>query len=105
VTGFVPVARLDALAPGTLMEVEVDGQSVCLARTEDGEVYAFRNNCSHRDFPLHTGELEGNQLECAWHGARFDVRTGRALRLPAIKPIRAYTVKIEDGEILVDREE
>jgi 3-phenylpropionate/trans-cinnamate dioxygenase ferredoxin subunit len=54
---------------------------------------------------LHTGELEGNQLECAWHGARFDVRTGRALRLPAIKPIRAYTVKIEDGEILVDREE
>jgi 3-phenylpropionate/trans-cinnamate dioxygenase ferredoxin subunit len=99
--GAVRVAALDALQPGTMTEVEVNGVSVCLARTTDGAVYAFRNNCSHRDFPLHLGTLEDHQLECAWHGARFDVDTGRALRLPAIKPIRTYPVIVEDGDVLV----
>jgi 3-phenylpropionate/trans-cinnamate dioxygenase ferredoxin subunit len=97
----VRVAALDEIEPGTLREVEVDGMSVCLARTADGTVYAFRNNCSHRDFPLHTGTLEDGQIECSWHGARFDVASGRALRLPAIRPIRTYEVAIEDGAILV----
>ena len=97
----VRVASLDELEPGTLKEVEVGGRSVCLARTADGEVYAFRNNCSHRDFPLHTGTLEDGQIECSWHGARFDVASGRALRLPAIRPITTYEVTVEDDSILV----
>jgi 3-phenylpropionate/trans-cinnamate dioxygenase ferredoxin subunit len=95
------VASLDEIEPGTLTEVEVNGRSVCLARTADGEVYAFRNNCSHRDFPLHTGTLEENQIECSWHGARFDVVTGRALRLPAIRPITTYEVTVSGADILV----
>lgn len=97
----VRVAALDDLEPGTLREVEVEGTQVCLARTADGEVYAFRNNCSHRDFPLHTGTLEDHQIECSWHGARFDVETGRALCLPAIRPIKTYEVTIEDNEVRV----
>jgi 3-phenylpropionate/trans-cinnamate dioxygenase ferredoxin subunit len=101
VTDFVRVAALDDLAPGTLTEVLVGDISICLARTEDGTVYAFRNNCSHRDFPLHLGTLEDHQLECAWHGARFDITTGRAIRLPAIKPIRTYEVRTEENSILV----
>jgi 3-phenylpropionate/trans-cinnamate dioxygenase ferredoxin subunit len=99
--GAVRVAALDSLQPGTLTEVEVNGLSVCLARTSDGEVYAFRNNCSHKDFPLHLGTLEDQQLECSWHGARFDVETGRALRLPAIKPIRTYPVVVDGSDVLV----
>lgn len=95
------VAALDELEPGTLREVEVDGTAVCLARTADGALYAFRNNCSHRDFPLHTGTLEDGQIECSWHGARFDVATGRALCLPAIRPIHTYEVRIEDDAVLV----
>jgi 3-phenylpropionate/trans-cinnamate dioxygenase ferredoxin subunit len=101
VADYVRVAALQDLAPGTLLEVVVGETSICLARTEDGEVYAFRNNCSHRDFPLHLGSLEDHQLECAWHGARFDVMTGRAIRLPAIKPIQSYEVKMEDDSIYV----
>jgi 3-phenylpropionate/trans-cinnamate dioxygenase ferredoxin subunit len=101
VVEYVHVASLDELAPGTMQEVIVDETSVCLVRTADGTVYAFRNNCSHRDFPLHTGVLEDHQLECAWHGARFDVRTGRAIRLPAIRPIRSYDVKIDGDAIHV----
>lgn len=97
----VRVAMLDELEPGTLKEVVIDDTPICLARTSDGEIYAFRNNCSHRDFPLHTGTLEESQIECSWHGARFDVTTGRALRLPAIRPIRTYEVTVQDGAVLI----
>jgi 3-phenylpropionate/trans-cinnamate dioxygenase ferredoxin component len=97
---FVRVASLDAVPPGTLLGVEVGGHRVCLANAA-GEICAFRNNCSHKDFPLDAGTLEDGQVTCAWHGARFDVRTGRALRLPAIKPIPTYEVKVEDGAIYV----
>jgi len=99
--GAVRVAALEDLAPGTLTEVDANGVSVCLIRTADGELYALRNNCSHKDFQLHLGTLEDNQLECAWHGARFDVETGRALRLPAIKPVRTYEVIVDGGDVLV----
>ncbi len=97
---YVDVAALEDLAPGTLLGVEVGGRRLCLANV-DGEVYAFQDNCTHRDFPLSAGELDDCEIECAWHGAKFDVRTGRARSLPAIKPVRTYEVKIEDGRILV----
>jgi 3-phenylpropionate/trans-cinnamate dioxygenase ferredoxin component len=97
---FVRVAAIDDVPPGSLLGVEVDGHSICLVNTE-GEIYALRNNCTHRDFPLDTGELENGQVTCSWHGARFDVKSGRAVRLPAIKPVATYDVKVEDGEIFI----
>lgn len=97
---FVRVAALDDVPPGTLLGVEVAGARVCLANV-DGEIYALQDNCSHKDFPLSAGELDDGQLECSWHGARFDVESGRALCLPAIRPVRTYDVKVEDGQIFV----
>lgn len=97
---FVRVASLDDVPPGTLLGVEADGHRICLVNTE-GEIYALRDNCSHRDFPLSAGELDGDELECTWHGARFDVRTGRALCLPAVRPVKTYEVRVEEGEIYV----
>jgi 3-phenylpropionate/trans-cinnamate dioxygenase ferredoxin subunit len=100
VDAFVRAASLDDVPPGTLLAVQLHGNHVCIANA-DGEIYAFKDNCSHRDFPLSEGALEGMEIECAWHGARFDITTGRALRLPAIKPVRTYEVRVEDGEIFV----
>jgi len=97
---FRRVASLADLPPGTLLGVEVDGVRVCLANV-DGQVYALRDNCSHKEFPLSAGELEDGQLVCAWHGARFALDTGRATRLPAIKPVATFEVRVEDGDILV----
>ncbi len=97
---YVKVAALDDLPPGTLLGVEVAGVRVCLANA-DGEIYAIQDNCTHRDFPLSAGELEDCTVECTWHGAKFDVKSGRALALPAIKPVKTYEVKVEDGQILV----
>ena len=98
--GFVRAAALSDVPPGTLLGVELDGHRICLANTE-GEVYALKDNCSHKDFPLSAGELDDNQLECAWHGARFDVASGRALRIPAVKPVKTYEVAIDADFIWV----
>jgi len=100
VSGFVRVASLADLPANALMAVDVDGTAVCLAHA-DGIVYAFQDNCSHKDFPLHSGSLDGTRLECAWHGGTFDLQSGRAVRLPAVKPIRMYDVRIEGDDILV----
>jgi 3-phenylpropionate/trans-cinnamate dioxygenase ferredoxin component len=97
---FVRAASAADVPPNTLLHVELDGHNVCLANA-DGRIYAFRDNCSHRDFPLSSGAISDGTVECSWHGARFDMATGRALRLPAVKPIRTYDVRLEDGEIMV----
>jgi 3-phenylpropionate/trans-cinnamate dioxygenase ferredoxin subunit len=94
------VASLADVPPGTLLGAEVDGMRVCLANA-DGRIYAFRDNCTHKEFPLSAGVIDDGQVECAWHGARFALETGRAVRLPAVKPVATYEVRVEDGEILV----
>ena len=100
---FVRAAALDELPEGGVLGVEVGGVSVCLARCE-GEVYAFRDNCTHRDFPLSNGELDTDEcaITCEWHGAQFDIRTGKPLCLPATQPVPVYEVRVEDGAILVE---
>jgi 3-phenylpropionate/trans-cinnamate dioxygenase ferredoxin component len=98
--GFVRVAGEADLPPNTLLQVEVGEVKVCLANA-DGTIYAFKDNCSHRDFPLSAGAIDDGKVECAWHGARFDMASGRATQLPAIKPIRTYEVRVEGGDILI----
>jgi 3-phenylpropionate/trans-cinnamate dioxygenase ferredoxin component len=97
---FVRVAAEADVPPNTLLHVDVGDERICLANA-DGHIYAFRDNCSHRDFPLSAGTIIDGKVECTWHGAHFDMATGRATRLPAIKPIRTYEVRVEDGAILV----
>lgn len=102
---FVRVASLGELPEGSVLGVEAEGKAVCLARC-DGEVYAFADNCSHRDFPLSNGELDTDEctVTCEWHGAMFDVRTGEALCLPATRPVKVYPARVEGGDIYVDVE-
>ncbi len=100
---FVRVASLSEVPEGEVLAVEAEGKRVCLAHVE-GEVYAFADNCSHRDFPLSNGEVDPDDcsITCEWHGARFDVRTGAALSLPATRPIPVYPARVEGDEVYVD---
>ena len=98
--GFTRVAAQADVMPGAAMRVEVDGQAICIVNTE-GSFYALRDNCSHKDFPLSEGEVLGHRLTCAWHGAAFDVTTGSALSLPAIKAVKTFDVVLEDGGVWV----
>lgn len=94
------VAAEAELAEGALLGVEAGGERLVLARVE-GAVYALRDRCSHADFPLHDGELQGTTLECVHHGAQFDVCTGKAKRFPAVRGVPVYPVEIRDDIIHV----
>ncbi|MGQ0715579.1 MAG: Rieske (2Fe-2S) protein [Gemmatimonadaceae bacterium] len=100
--GFHFAARLDELPDGTLRSVELgNGERVCLYNFR-GEIGAVSETCSHQDFPMCDGALlDDGTIECAWHGARFDRRTGDVKRQPATEPLPVYDVALRDGQLYV----
>ena len=97
----VPVARLDDLAPGTMLMVQVDGTGILLVNL-DGSIRAMQGVCSHEYFELDKGFLTGDSLTCALHLSRFDLESGEALDPPAEAPLAVYPVVVEDGRILIE---
>lgn len=97
---FVKVAEVGDVDEGELMAVEVDREPICLAKV-DGVIYAFTDDCTHIGGPLNEGELDCEVLTCPWHGAQFDVRTGKVLRGPARQDIQTYPVQIEGESVLI----
>lgn len=100
--GCVSVMKTADIPIGQFKEVEVGGKQLLVCHVEGDQFYAIDNTCTHDDGPLEDGWLEGCEIECPRHGARFDVRTGKVLCLPAAVPIRSYPVKVEGEEIKVD---
>jgi 3-phenylpropionate/trans-cinnamate dioxygenase ferredoxin subunit len=87
--------NLDELTQGKPKRIEVDGESVCVARIGD-EVFAISDTCSHSDASLSEGDVTGYRIECWLHGAEFDLRTGAALTPPAVEAVASYEV-IQEG--------
>lgn len=98
---FARAAALSEVPAGKVHVVEIDGLPVALCNVE-GQIYAIDDVCTHDEGPLDQGALDGAQIECPRHGARFDVRTGKALTLPAVMPVHTYRVDVRDGAIYVD---
>lgn len=71
----------------------------------NGNFYAFRDECSHQEFPLSDGELEGENIVCMYHGAEFNVKTGEAICLPATEHIEVFQVKLDGDDVLVKVED
>ena len=97
---WVEVAAADEIAEGEVKTYEVEGERVAIARA-GGQLFAVQNVCSHDDGPLGDGAIDGNSIVCPRHGARFDVRTGEALTMPAVSPIESFPVKEEDGMVVM----
>lgn len=95
------VATLGELIEGTPLAVTVDGTDIVLVRAGD-EVHALADECSHAAVKLSEGESAGCELTCWLHGARFDIRTGAALCLPAMQPVSVYPVTLDGEDVLVD---
>lgn len=96
------VAGLDNVKPGELLSVEAAGLPICLARLDNGEVYAISNICSHEEIELSDGDLQGIEVECPAHGSRFDVITGAADGFPAEDPVSTYRVIVDGDDIYVE---
>ncbi|MDB4870430.1 MAG: putative ferredoxin subunit of phenylpropionate dioxygenase [Gemmatimonadales bacterium] len=101
-SAFEAVASLAELAEGTVMQrVRATGDAVCLVR-QNGEISALSDICTHQHFSMSQGDLlEDGTLQCAWHGARYDCRTGEVRQIPATSPLPVFQVRLDGDTILV----
>ena len=97
---FVAVCKpSDVPDPGRAV-FEIDGRFVVVIHL-DGQWYCLDDRCTHDGGPLGDGQIEGFQIICPRHGARFDVRTGQAMTMPAVRATTAHEVRVEAGEVRV----
>ena len=101
-SGVATGLEASSVTPGSVRVVEVGGRSLCIGLTEDGEWGAIDNVCTHDGGVLGEGELDDNAVECPRHGGRFDLFSGRVLALPPVRPVNAYSVRVEDGSVVVE---
>lgn len=94
------VLREEELWIGEKLGLEIEGQKLLLVNVE-GAVHAFEDRCAHQSWPLSRGQLQGRELTCSLHQWRYDACTGAGLN-PAGVALRAYAVRIADGDIWVD---
>ena len=97
---WVKVCATSALLPGE-SKVVWDGDTAIVVVNYDGDYYAMEDRCSHEDFELSAGTYDGEEatIECVLHGAKFDVRDGRALCAPAYAPVVRFPVQVQDGAV------
>ena len=97
---YIKVASEHEVAEGQAKVFEVNDSRVLLCKV-GGQCYAIADVCTHDGGPLGEGDLDGHEIICPRHGARFDVRTGAVLAFPAIMPVESYPLKVEGGNVLV----
>ena len=95
---FHKIAKTGDVAPAEVGLYEVEGHRIALCNV-DGEFHAIEDVCTHDAGPLDQGELAGKEIKCPRHGAKFDVTTGKALTLPAVKPVPKHDVKVESNDV------
>ena len=95
---YITVARTSEIGPGERDVFEVEEYYIAVFNV-DGRYYAVEDICTHDDGPLADGELYDFEIECPRHGARFDIRTGKVTRMPAVTPIKHFPVRVENDEI------
>jgi 3-phenylpropionate/trans-cinnamate dioxygenase ferredoxin component len=97
---FLEIAAATELPNGERMFIEIDGTPIVIFNIS-GIIFAIADICSHDDGPLGDGELNDFEITCPRHGASFDIRSGKALSLPAVIDIPAYPVQLVEGQIQV----
>ena len=100
---FVTVAKTTDIAPGRVKYVEVEDYRLAICNV-GGVFYCIEDVCTHDGGQLDQGELQGGAIICPRHGARFDVMTGKVLRMPATAPLETFPVKIVGKDIQVGLE-
>jgi 3-phenylpropionate/trans-cinnamate dioxygenase ferredoxin subunit len=98
---FVKVATIDEMTSQPARCIEVEGEKVALFKSDDA-FCALSDTCTHRGGPLSEGEVEGTEVTCPWHGAKFDLRTGAVLGPPARTGVRSYPVRVTGRDIEVE---
>jgi 3-phenylpropionate/trans-cinnamate dioxygenase ferredoxin subunit len=107
---YVKVSETSELSENMMMKVNAGGKDILLANV-DGTYYAIAHKCTHLGGPLSKGALQGGTVTCPWHGAQFDVKTGKAVgdakvafMKMKVKDVESFPVRVEGRNILVGME-
>ncbi|MCU1606822.1 MAG: Rieske (2Fe-2S) domain protein [Modestobacter sp.] len=100
---WIKVATTRAFAEDSAVQVEVEGQPVCLARSR-GRLYGLLAECSHGEVLLSEGDVEDGTAECYMHGSQFDLASGRPLTPPAVHPVPTFAVRVDGEDVYVSVE-
>ena len=95
---YIEIAPADKVPEGERLFIEVGGKSIVIFNLA-GHLFAIGDVCSHDNGPVGDGEIEETEIICPRHGARFDIRTGKATSLPAVMDISSYPVRVVQGII------
>jgi 3-phenylpropionate/trans-cinnamate dioxygenase ferredoxin component len=97
---FVPACQVEDIRNGRHLAVEVEGRPILILNV-NRVFHAVSNRCTHLDYPLDGGRQMGCEIFCRKHGARFDVRNGKALSGPAVDRLKIYETRVIDGVVEV----
>jgi 3-phenylpropionate/trans-cinnamate dioxygenase ferredoxin subunit len=97
---WIDVAKLDEFPPGSFRVVDAEGASIAVFNLE-GQFYAIEDLCTHDGNPLSGGDIEGDEILCPRHGARFHIKTGEVRSAPAYEPVYAFPVRVAQGTVQV----
>ncbi len=98
---WIEVAKVSEFDTDDRKQVELDEDTLVGIFKVDGEFFAVNSICSHQHVSLMNGAVDDHQVICPLHGARFDLRTGKNMCLPAVRPIASYPLKVENGAIFI----
>jgi nitrite reductase/ring-hydroxylating ferredoxin subunit len=98
---FVTVGKTSDIPPGAGAQLEISGKKIAVFNC-DGDFYAIDDTCTHRGGPLSEGLVVGEEVECPWHGARFNLKSGAHLCPPAPRGVTAYPVQVVGEEVRID---
>ncbi len=101
---YVTVAQTSEIGPGERDVFDIEGWYIAVFNV-NGTYYAIEDVCTHDDGPLAEGDLHGYEIECPRHGARFDLRTGKVLSMPAVIDTHWFETRVENDEIQVKIED
>ncbi len=98
---LVTVAKTSELGPSQAKTIQVKGETIALFNI-GGTYHAIEDTCTHSGGPLSEGEVEGTTVTCPWHGAKFDITSGKVLSAPAPAGVKSYKVHLQDNEIKLE---
>lgn len=95
---YIQVAQKSEIANGSAKRVEIEGKSIAVFNLGN-EFFAIDDTCPHAGGPLSEGVVEGDEVECPWHGARFKIRSGAVTAPPSDEGVSKYNVRVT-GEVI-----
>lgn len=98
---FVKVATKSEIADQSAKSVEIGDRQIALFNLGD-RIYAIDDTCPHNGGPLSEGSVEGEEVECPWHGSRFNIKTGEVTAQPALENVATYNVRVSGDDIEIE---